>query len=415
LSPHQSHLERYAELAIRIGLNLQPGQVLYIGSASTPVPVELAPFARLLVSKAYDAGARRVFVQFQDEQISRMTMERAAEEALAEFPLHLARMYEEAADNGAAFLVVYAPNPDLMQGVDPKRLTTAARASQKALVRFSGKLSNMDFNWALISAPTDGWAAKVYPGLPSGERTEALWRDILYTVRADNGDPVAAWQEHLDLLRERARYLNERRFRRLHYRAPGTDLSLELADAHLWLGGENDTPGGITFVPNLPTEEVFSVPRRDGVNGTVRATMPLNYNGRLIEDIELRFEGGRIVDYKASSGYETLKGLIETDDGSHYLGEVALVPVDSPIARLNRLFYNTLFDENAACHLAIGRAYPPCLEGGTAMSKEELLRHGLNDSITHVDFMIGSADLEIDGETANGERVPVFRAGKWAF
>jgi aminopeptidase len=234
-------------------------------------------------------------------------------------------------------------------------------------------------------------------------------------MRTHGDDAVAVWKEHFDDLERRADYLNNHHFRRLHYRSPGTDLHIELPPMHLWSAARARNARGDGFAANLPTEEVYTLPSRGGAEGTVRATMPLVYHGVVIEGIELKFQGGRVVDFRSSTAYETLKQLVETDEGSHYLGEVALVPVTSPIAQEGRLFYSTLFDENASCHLAIGHAYPTCLVGGRDMSEAELAEAGLNDSITHVDFMIGSSEMDIDGETDQGEIVPVMRQGLWAF
>ena len=243
---------------------------------------------------------------------------------------------------------------------------------------------------------------------------EKLWQAIQQAIRLDHNDPVSEWKSHQTFLQEKAAFLNEKKYKKLHYKAKGTDLTIELPEKHVWAGGGGKTEQGITFIPNMPTEEVFTLPKKDGVNGVVQSTKPLNYGGNVIENFSFTFEKGRVVDFTAEKGYETLKRLIESDDGAKHLGEIALVPHDSPISNTNLIFFNTLFDENASCHLALGSAYAFCLEGGSAMTKDELQANGANQSIVHVDFMIGSTDLDIDGETADGDLEPLFRNGNWA-
>lgn len=270
-------------------------------------------------------------------------------------------------------------------------------------------------NWCVVAVATPAWADKVFPDAPEGERVELLWDAIFKAVRADQDDAVENWQTHLSELEVRRTYLNERRYRALHYRAPGTDLLLGLADGHIWRGGASQNDAGTTFVANLPTEEVFSAPHRTRVEGTVASSKPLSYSGQLIEDFSLTFKEGRVVEVKAAQGQDALERLLATDDGATRLGEVALVPHSSPISQSGLLFYNTLFDENAASHLALGRAYRFCAEGGTTMSDAEAEAAGLNDSLAHVDFMIGSAEMEIAGVRDDGAEEPVMHAGEWAF
>jgi len=447
-SPNPAALDRYADIAIRIGTNLQPNQTLYIRA-----PIETAAFVRRIAAKAYAAGAKDVHVEWDDEQLALVRYQRAPEQALAEFPDWKARPLQELAENGAAFLSVAASDPDLLKDIDPDRIATANRARMTALSGWYKLITGMRTTWTIVSVPTPGWAAKVFPDLPAEQRTQRLWEYILKTVRIDTAeapllaaevkapgfagpqpsaagpqpsaagpqpsasptDPVQAWRHHLAELNARATHMNTAHFHRLHYTAPGTDLTIELPAVHRWVTSPITDPRGIAFVPNLPTEEIFTVPTRGGVHGTVTASMPLNYRGALIDGMRLQFEAGRVIDADARTGRDTLQRLLDTDDGARHLGEVALVPHGSAVSRLGTLFYNTLFDENAACHLAIGRAYPMCLEGGNAMSAEELARHGANTSLEHVDFMIGSDQMSIDGETADGAVVPVMRAGKWAF
>lgn len=407
----EQRLDQYAELMIRVGINLQPGQNLIVNGS-----LEHADLVRRVVAKAYDAGARRVWVDWNDPQISRMTLARADAEALKEVPPQLAAWKEAHLAGGGALLSIGGSDPKLYAGIDPSRISTATQAAARANQGVSAYTSTMKAAWCGAAAPVKGWADAALAHLPEDERIAALWDYILAACRVTgDGDPVAAWQEHLARLGERTDFLNRQRFVRLHYRAPGTDLTIDLPENHLWISGAGAKNSvGTAFCPNLPTEEVFTAPQKDGVNGIVRSTLPLNYAGTLITGMTLRFDNGRVVEYLAETGQEVLKGILETDEGARFLGEVALVPVSSPINQTGILFYNTLFDENASCHLAIGRPYPICVAGGAAMSPEERAAAGLNYSSTHVDFMIGSAELDIDGETADGQRVALFRSGMWA-
>lgn len=270
------------------------------------------------------------------------------------------------------------------------------------------------FSWSIVAVPSPEWAAKVFPDLPEAQQVDRLWDVIFKTVRIGEQDAVAEWKTHLQNLDSRADLLNNKKYKKLHYTAPGTDLTIELPEGHIWVSGGSVNEQGHVFIANMPTEEVFTAPLKTGVNGTVRSTKPLSYGGNLIDGFSLTFENGRIVDYTAEQGLDALKNLIEMDEGAHYLGEVALVPHQSPISDTNILFYNTLFDENASNHLAIGNAYAFCLEGGKTMSKEELIERGMNSSLTHVDFMIGSGEMNIHGVTSEGAEEPIFLQGNWA-
>lgn len=410
---NRNDLRKYAELAIRVGVNLQPGQHLVIGYALRQVLPEHIEFARILTEAAYDAGAKFVQIDWGDEHWLRETVSRGSLEAFEARAKMQAAWVEQLAAEGAAYLAIPSSDPDLYAGIDPERVARATRSVAAVFKPFNQRRTNDEYAWTLASAPTKAWADAVYPELPEEQRVEALWRDILICARAVGDDPVAGWHAHLANLGKRSKWLNSLRIRKLHYTAPGTDLTIEMPPTHFWTAALKDTPQGVPFVANIPTEEVFSVPLRTGVNGVVSSTMPLNHNGGLIDGIQLRFENGRIVEYSAKTGQEGLRNIVESDDGSHYLGEVALVPVDSPISQMGRLFYNTLFDENASCHLAIGSAYP-LIEGGRDLPSSEWEKHGLNESLVHVDFMIGSPKLNIDAITADGATVPIFRAGKWA-
>ncbi|MFD2612524.1 aminopeptidase [Paenibacillus gansuensis] len=405
----EQQLHKYAELVVKVGVNLQQGQVLYVES-----PLEAAEFTRAVVRKAYEAGAKYVQVSWNDEAVTRARFEAAPEESFSFYPKWEAETMERLAEEGGALLNIKVPNPDLFEGIDPGKVSKATRTAAAARETFSGYVRTNKLAWCLVKAPTRVWADKVFADLPEEERIGAMWDTIFQMNRIGHDDPVAAWREHIDTLTTLSAKLNAKRYKKLHYKAPGTDLTVELNDGHIWIGGGNTNQSGIYFVPNMPTEEVFTMPRRSGTNGTVSSTMPLNLNGSLVDRFTLTFEEGRVTDFTAEVGYEALKALLETDEGARYLGEVALVQNDSPISNLNRIFYNTGIDENASCHFALGSAYPFNIEGGTQLSKEQLLQRGANVSMTHVDFMIGSADLDIDGEREDGTKEPVFRKGNWA-
>lgn len=409
----EAQLERYADVLLTLGVNLQPGQNLLLSSALAPVE-ESAPLMRILTRRAYEMGARNVFAEWNDAALARTRMLLASEQALSDVEMWRIHWMEEEAERGSAFLSLTGGDPDLMSGVDPARLATSRLANARAGANVSQMLSKLVCPWSVGAVASAAWARKVHPDLSEADALAALWRYIFAATRVDQPDPILAWNEHLGQLTAHMAWLNRMRFRRLRYSAPGTDLALDLPEGHLWVGGGAGNHKGARFVPNLPTEEVFSAPARGGVNGTVASSMPLNYNGALIDGIHLTLEDGRIVAWSADRGKELLTSIIETDEGSRYLGEVALVPHNSPV-NVGSPVFNTLFDENASCHIAIGRAYPICVEGGEALSPEELIARGVNVSDAHVDFMIGSAEMDIDGETASGERVPVFRRGLWAY
>ena len=402
-------LEKYAELAVRVGINIQPGQNLFIQS-----PIEAAEFVRKAAVKAYEAGAKQVYVDWEDDELKALKLKHAPAEAFAEYPLWKARGMEEMAAAGTAFLQVYAPNADLLKNANPEHVAAMNKSTAAALKAWREYILSNRMSWVVVSVPTPGWSAKVFPEVDESERMDRLWEQIFSLTRVDTSDPVAAWQAHIQHLTQRKSLLNERKYTKLHLRATGTDLTVELPPRHEWVSAGLHNTQGTFFIPNLPTEEVFTMPHKFGVNGTVRSTKPLAYNGSLIDDFTLTFEKGKVVNATAAKGQESLLKLLDTDEGARYLGEIALVPHDSPVSNSNLIFYNTLLDENAACHLALGAALQFCLEGGTSMSQEELAENGFNQSLIHVDFMIGSADMEIDGQLADGSWEPVFRSGNWA-
>ncbi|KGR77013.1 aminopeptidase [Ureibacillus manganicus] len=406
----QEKLEQYAELAVKIGVNIQKGQYLLINTST-----EALEFARMVVKKAYEAGAGRVHVQLTDSFMTRKFYENGAEEEFSQYPKWIVAQREELIEKKGALLWIDDEDPDLLSGIPVSRISANQKAAGSALVNYRKAVMNDDIAWSIIAVPSPKWAAKVFPNLPQTEQVSALWEAIFKTVRIGEGSAVEKWQEHIKHLDERALKLNEKKFAKLHYKAPGTDLTIELPQKHIWVSGSSKTPNGTIFIANMPTEEVFTLPSKYGVNGYVSNTKPLAYQGNIIDQFKLTFENGKIVKAEAEVGNELLQELVTADVNSCYLGEVALVPHESPISTSGILYYNTLFDENASNHLAIGEAYPTCYEGGRDLSESDFDSLGINKSITHEDFMIGSAHMDIDGILSDGTTVPIFRNGNWAF
>lgn len=401
--------EKYAELALRTGVNLQKGQALMINA-----PIEEAGFTRIVVRKAYELGAKDVTINWQDDEISLLKYQYASEKVLTDIPQWFVDKYLSYAKDGAALLNIKSTNPDLLKDVDSAKVAKATKANAEAMKEFRQYTMNDRMPWTIISIPTGDWAQKIFPEYDKETAKEKLWEQIFKIVRVDQDDPIAAWDEHNKRLENAREVLNQKQFTKLIFTAPGTDITFELPKGHIWKGGGAKTPDGRHFNPNMPTEEVFTLPHKYGVNGTVASTKPLIYGGNMIDNFSLTFEDGKVVDFTAEQGYETLKHLLDTDEGAKRLGELALVPDASPISQSGLVFYNTLYDENASCHIALGKAYPTNLQGGSEMSDEQLDQHGVNDSLTHVDFMIGSKELDIDGVTSDGSIEPVFRKGAWA-
>lgn len=403
-------LQQYADIIIQVGLNLQPGQQLVIQA-----PVEALPLVRLVAARAYQAGARWVDVVYDDDQVTLARFRYAPRDSFTEDRVWLGRLLDEQSRAGNAFLRIFAEDPDLLKDQDPELVSQYKRTNLKNRKAFSDQISRNAVNWCLVSVPVAGWAAKIFPSLAPAEREQRLWQSIFEVCRLKSEDPVETWKQHIRQLAARRDYLNQKRYSALKYSAPGTHLTVGLPEGHVWRSGSINSQGGIVFTPNLPTEEVFTLPHKDRVDGVVTAARPLSYASTLIDDFSLTFEAGRVVSFKASRGEEVLRKLIETDEGSHRLGEVALVPNSSPVSRSGLMFYNTLFDENAASHLAIGMAYQFSLQGGESMSMEDFRVAGGNTSITHVDFMIGSGQMDIDGLRPDGSPEPLMRQGEWAF
>lgn len=403
-------LSKYAEMIIKVGLNLQPGQRLFIATE-----MNTAPLVRQVTAKAYQNGSPLVTVLWDDEELKKIRHEYAPRDSFDEFPDWITRGILEGAQRGDAYLSITGTDPDLLKGYDPELIAQELKARARHFKPASEFITSGGVQWTVICPPTPKWAAKIFPDVSMDKAEESLWEVMFKLCRLDSDDPIKVWRIHLDDLQKRSKYLTEKQFETLHFRGPGTDLKVELPENHLWKGGGSKTLGGVDFTPNLPTEEIFTMPHKNRVEGTVRSTKPLNYFGNLIENFSLTFVEGRVVDFSAEKGEETLRKMLETDEGASQLGEVALVPHYSPISESGLIFYNTLYDENAACHLAFGRAYKANIQGGVEMSAEEFAAAGGNESLIHVDFMIGSEEVEIDGICKDGKTSTIMRDGKWAF
>ncbi|MET0746562.1 MAG: aminopeptidase [Rhizobium sp.] len=402
-------LDKLAEVAIKVGLQLQAGQDLVITA-----PVAAMPLVRRITRHAYSAGAGLVTAFYADEEATLARYENASDDSFDRAPDWLYNGMAQAFANGAARLAVAGDNPMLLSGQDPAKVARANRANSTAYKPALEKISNFDINWNIVSYPNPSWARLVFPNDPEPIAVAKLARAIFAASRVDVEDPIAAWAEHNANLRIRSSWMNEQRFASLHFVGPGTDVTIGLADGHEWHGGASTAKNGVTCNPNIPTEEVFTTPHALRVDGYVSSTKPLSHGGTLIDDIRVKFEGGRIVEAKASRGEEVLNKVLDTDDGARRLGEVALVPHSSPISASGILFYNTLFDENASCHIALGQCYSKCFVGGASLTQEQIKTQGGNSSLIHIDWMIGSDKVDIDGLTADGRRVPVMRKGEWA-
>lgn len=405
----ERQLTRYAELIVKVGANVQQGQEVYVLGQ-----IETAPLIRLIAAEAYKAGASNVTVDWNDDTLARLKYDHAAPEVFREFPAWETQKRNRLVEKGACFISLVSSGPDVLKGVDPQRIGDYQKAAGEGLAEFRRAIQSDKIAWTVAAAASQDWALKVFPGDQPEVAVHKLWLAIFDAVRLHEDDPVAAWREHDRSLHAKVDWLNSLHLAKLHYRATGTDLTVELPQSHLWVGASSETPDGVSFMANMPTEEVFTAPHRNGVNGYVSSTKPLSFAGNIIDRFKLTFEQGRIVKAEAEEGAEILQRLVDTDEGSHYLGEAALVPFRSPISQSNILFYNTLFDENASNHFAIGSGYAFNVAGGKSMSREELAAQGVNDSVMHVDFMIGSAEMDIDGYTADGTIVPIFRQGNWA-
>ena len=408
----EDELQEYADLLVRVGVNVQKGQDLVLNAQ-----VDQASFARMCVKAAYEAGARYVDVSWGDDAVSRMTFLNAADDVFDSIPEYRVRFNTDYAEGNACFLRLVSSDPENLRGVDPGRLERSQRAAGRQMKRYRALLMGSAVPWSIGALASPAWAKRVFPDLPEAEAVAALWEKIFLAVRVTgDGTAVEKWRQHQENLQRRVKILNDYDFDRLRYHnALGSDFTVGLCRGHIWCAGGEYTPQGQFFMPNMPTEEIFTAPDRNRCDGVICAALPLSKDGNVIRDIRFTVKEGQIVEAAASAGEEILQKAIAVDEGASRFGEVALVPYDSPISNSKTLFYNTLFDENAACHLAFGEAYPMTVAGAQDMTEEERVAHGLNKSITHVDFMIGTADLSIDGYTADGVCVPVFRDGNFVF
>ncbi len=404
-------IDRYAQLVVKTGVNVKPGQELVIQA-----PVDASAFVRLLVKHGYQAGAGHVTVIWHDDAVTRLTYEHVETSYFEQTPEWQRIQLDSLAEAGACFVFVEGADPDALRGIDPAKPATASKARNTQCRVFR---RGLDFNinpWCIAGAPVPAWAEQVFPGVPTEVAIYRLWCAILSVSRADGDDPESDWELHNATFEKNLRLLNEKRFVALHYTAEnGTDLTVGLTDRHLWAGGCGETPDGHPFFPNIPTEEVFTSPDCERADGIVHSALPLIYHGNRIDGFWLRFEGGQVVDYDAVVGKDALKSILAIDEGARRLGEVALISKNTPIRESETLFYDTLYDENASCHLALGIGFPECYEGGYDMTAEELRAHGINTSSTHVDFMIGTDDMDIMGICADGTEIPVFVNGQWSW
>ena len=411
---HTESLKRaYADLLIRSGINLQKGQRLAI-----TCPVECADFARMCADSAYKAGCREVLMRWRDDELTRAKYLHAEDDVFDSVNPWDKEFCDILSEEGAGWLSIYAEDPESLKGVDPDRIKRAQISSGKALEAFRARQMRNEMPWCVCSVPTKAWAKAVFPDLEEEEAAGRLWKEILKACRGDSENAEAVrdnWRAHSRELQRHVEILNEYDFKTLIYRnSAGTDVTVELPEGHIWAGGEEKAASGLMFSANIPTEEIFTLPKKDGINGVLAATKPLSLNGTLIEDFSFTVKDGKIVEVHAGKGEEILRNAIYVDEGASYFGEVSLVPFDSPISNSGILFYNTLFDENASCHFAFGEAYP-MIKGADSMTKEELESRGVNFSMTHVDFMVGSRDLKITGMTRDGREIEVFKDGNFVF
>lgn len=403
-------LEKYARLITEVGINTQKGDTVVVYAS-----VDQAPLARLVTTHAYKLGAAQVIVQWNDDLVQREFLMHADNEHITTVPEYKIAEADDFAEKRVSRISIVSSDPDALLGVATDRVAAYQQARGKALKSVMQATQSNKLRWTVVAAASPAWAKKVFPELDSTEsQVDALWDEIFKTTRIYNDDPVKAWQEHDQNMRAQAEKLNKEQFSALHYTAPGTDLMIGLPKNHIWEGAGSFAADGNEFMANMPTEEVFTAPDRNRVDGYITSTKPLSYAGTTLLDMKFTFKDGKVVDFSAKEGQDVLASLLDTDEGAKHLGEVALVPDPSPISQSGITFYNTLFDENASNHLALGAAYPFSVEGGTEMTEEELAKAGLNNSQTHVDFMVGSNKMSIDGIREDGTRVPVFRDGDWA-
>ena len=414
--PSQESLQKYAELIVRVGLNLREGQRLLINNLTTRgVLLHVAPLVHEVTKAAYKAGARYVDVLWGDEELLKMRVQMAPQDSFDEFSDWQVKASMDLFEQDGAALSIRSNNPDLMDGEDSEIVGQVQKVYLERYANFLELIGQNKINWLVVAATGPTWAVRVFPDLEPAEAEKKLWEAIFSITRVDQPDPVAAWEKHVKELRTRSEYLNTKQYTSLHYQAPGTDLTVGLPQGHFWNSAGSTAQNGIFYIANMPTEEIFTLPHKDQINGHVSASMPLSNSGALMEDINLTFENGHVVKATARKNEAVLKKIVGADEGSSSLGEVALVPHSSPIAASDLLYYDPLIDENAASHLALGRAYKFTRKGGENLSDEEFQARGGNVSMVHVDFMVGSGEMDIDATTGDGSIEPVMRQGEWAF
>ena len=404
---NEKMLSKFAELVLKIGVNIQEGQGLEIAC-----PTEKADVAVALTKKAYELGARIVRVRWENDEIDKLNYLGATTEALTDIPKWFVDSKNYLLEKGFCYVAIAAENPSAFKDVDAEKLLAVSKVKSKLLKRFSDAVMSNGLRWCVVSVPTLEWAKQVFPESTNPE--EDLERAILLSMRLFSEDPVKEWENHVQMLEKRANFLNTNNINKIRFtNGSGTDLTVGLAEDNIWLSAKEKAKDGINFIANMPTEEIFTAPHMKDVNGKVYSAMPLSYNGNIIDDFYFKFKNGKIIDYGAKKGYDALSALLKTDNGILRLGEVALIDNLSPIAKQNILFYNTLFDENASCHLALGKGYPTTIKNGENLSLKELKEKGVNDSVEHVDFMIGSPDICVYGITKDAKEIPLINNGVW--
>ena len=404
-------LQKYADFIVRVGVNVQPGQTLILSA-----PLAAAPLARLCAASAFEAGARDVRVDWSDDALTRIRMEKGSEEALCDVKPYVLRSYLDYAESegGVCVLNIHADDPEALAGLDAGKVSRVSAARRKALMPWRSYTMNDRVQWSIAAMPSPAWAKKLFPDLAEEAAVEKLWQLIFDTCRVTGGDPVGAWQAHLARLKDLRDKMNALDLESVHFEsANGTDLTVGLADGAQWESADSLSEKGVPFLPNIPTEEVFTAPHKDKVNGVAYGTKPYIHGGQTIRGFHVTFRDGKIVEYGAEENEALLGEVLDTDEGARHIGEVALVPASSPINRSGVTFCSTLFDENAACHIAFGASYPGTTRGGNAMTEEQLLARGMNQSLIHEDVMIGAADTRITGRTRDGRDVALFEGGEW--
>lgn len=406
----EKNLEKYAELAVKVGINLKEKEGLIVAGNSDALPL-----VRKIAKEAYKVGAKHVELLIEDDDIILSRYSYGKDFVFDNYPQWKAEQFEAMYKDNYHHLIVKAPNPELLKDVDGDIVAKSQKSSSKAMAPVSKYRMTGFTKWTIIAMPSTAWAKSVFPELDEEKALEKLWKKVFEATRVDQEDPVKAWELHDKNLKKYRNYLNEKQFEKLVLKGPGTNLEVYLAEDHFWMGGSKESQGGCSYVANMPTEEVFTTPHKLKVNGKLKATKPLSVNGKLVENFGFEFKDGQVIDFYAEKGYEVIENLLENDEGARYLGEIALVQDDSPISNTGILFNNTLFDENASCHFALGKSYAYAMQNGSNLTQEELISKGANDSLIHVDFMVGGPELEITAYEKDGNVVKLFEKGNWTF